>query len=215
MVQDGRCSSLPGEEVRRRLALAPSSSKQGPCAIHAGASKNPKMSLVPVSLHLGGQDIFMTEEQKKYYNAMKKLGSKKPQKPIPRPLVSLAPNSAGVGRIGWGRGQLRKPPHHTVKYHGLFTVFGPSVRPSARPGKEGHSQESGHTQRAQSQRDSKDGMRRPWRPGHTPLPQKPICFLLSPLLPSKGSGFPRESRAVFPASASPRSLPHPRNPPEW
>lgn len=29
----------------------------------------------------------MTEEQKKYYNAMKKLGSKKPQKPIPRPLV--------------------------------------------------------------------------------------------------------------------------------
>ncbi|XP_041421713.1 sodium channel protein type 5 subunit alpha isoform X1 [Xenopus laevis] len=34
----------------------------------------------------GGQDIFMTEEQKKYYNAMKKLGSKKPQKPIPRPL---------------------------------------------------------------------------------------------------------------------------------
>ncbi|XP_047446268.1 sodium channel protein type 4 subunit alpha-like [Mugil cephalus] len=34
---------------------------------------------------LGGQDIFMTEEQKKYYSAMKKLGSKKPQKPIPRP----------------------------------------------------------------------------------------------------------------------------------
>ncbi|KAM9795561.1 sodium channel protein type 4 subunit alpha B-like [Neosynchiropus ocellatus] len=34
---------------------------------------------------LGGTDIFMTEEQKKYYNAMKKLGSKKPQKPVPRP----------------------------------------------------------------------------------------------------------------------------------
>ncbi|XP_068610361.1 sodium channel protein type 4 subunit alpha A [Brachionichthys hirsutus] len=33
----------------------------------------------------GDKDIFMTEEQKKYYNAMKKLGSKKPQKPIPRP----------------------------------------------------------------------------------------------------------------------------------
>uniref|UniRef100_A0A3P9B2F2 Sodium channel protein n=1 Tax=Maylandia zebra TaxID=106582 RepID=A0A3P9B2F2_9CICH len=32
-----------------------------------------------------GGDIFMTEEQKKYYNAMKKLGSKTPQKPIPRP----------------------------------------------------------------------------------------------------------------------------------
>ncbi|XP_031147481.1 sodium channel, voltage-gated, type I like, alpha b isoform X3 [Sander lucioperca] len=37
----------------------------------------------------GGQDIFMTEEQKKYYNAMKKLGSKKPQKPIPRPTNSF------------------------------------------------------------------------------------------------------------------------------
>ncbi|KAF3836378.1 hypothetical protein F7725_028936 [Dissostichus mawsoni] len=34
-------------------------------------------------------DIFMTEEQKKYYNAMKKLGSKKPQKPIPRPTNSV------------------------------------------------------------------------------------------------------------------------------
>uniref|UniRef100_A0A8C4Q8Z9 Sodium channel protein n=1 Tax=Eptatretus burgeri TaxID=7764 RepID=A0A8C4Q8Z9_EPTBU len=33
----------------------------------------------------GGEDIFMTEEQKKFHNAMKKLGSKKPQKPIPRP----------------------------------------------------------------------------------------------------------------------------------
>ncbi|EMP31216.1 Sodium channel protein type 8 subunit alpha [Chelonia mydas] len=39
--------------------------------------------------YFGGQDIFMTEEQKKYYNAMKKLGSKKPQKPIPRPLNSI------------------------------------------------------------------------------------------------------------------------------
>nr|Q2XVR4.1 RecName: Full=Sodium channel protein type 4 subunit alpha B; AltName: Full=Voltage-gated sodium channel subunit alpha Nav1.4b [Tetraodon nigroviridis]ABB29444.1 voltage-gated sodium channel Nav1.4b [Tetraodon nigroviridis] len=38
---------------------------------------------------LGGQDIFMTEEQKKYYNAMKKLGSKKPQKPVPRPENAL------------------------------------------------------------------------------------------------------------------------------
>ncbi|NXA94326.1 SCN5A protein, partial [Melanocharis versteri] len=35
---------------------------------------------------ISGQDIFMTEEQKKYYSAMKKLGSKKPQKPIPKPL---------------------------------------------------------------------------------------------------------------------------------
>ncbi|KAI5106511.1 sodium channel, voltage gated, type V-like, alpha b, partial [Silurus meridionalis] len=38
---------------------------------------------------ISGQDIFMTEEQKKYYNAMKKLGSKKPQKPIPRPTNSI------------------------------------------------------------------------------------------------------------------------------
>ncbi|KAI5609746.1 sodium channel protein type 4 subunit alpha A isoform X1 [Silurus asotus] len=36
-------------------------------------------------LYFGGEDLFMTEEQKKYYNAMKKLGSKKPAKPIPRP----------------------------------------------------------------------------------------------------------------------------------
>lgn len=201
--------------MRRSLALAPSLLKQVPCAIHAGTSKSPKMSLVPVSLHLGGQDIFMTEEQKKYYNAMKKLGSKKPQKPIPRPLVSLAPNSARVGRIGWGRGELRKPPCHTINYHGLFTVFGPSLRPSARPGKEGHSQESDRTQRAQSHRGSKEVMRRPWQPGHTPLPQKPICFLVSPLLPYKGSGFPRGSRAVFTASTYPRSLPHLHNPPEW
>ena len=46
--------------------------------------------LVLVFFYLGGKDIFMTEEQKKYYNAMKKLGSKKPQKPIPRPTVSSA-----------------------------------------------------------------------------------------------------------------------------
>lgn len=32
----------------------------------------------------------MTEEQKKYYNAMKKLGSKKPQKPIPRPQARIS-----------------------------------------------------------------------------------------------------------------------------
>ncbi|KAM6951086.1 sodium channel protein type 4 subunit alpha A [Aplochiton taeniatus] len=36
-----------------------------------------------------GDDIFMTEEQKKYHEAMKKLGSKKPQKPIPRPTNRL------------------------------------------------------------------------------------------------------------------------------
>lgn len=35
----------------------------------------------------------MTEEQKKYYNAMKKLGSKKPQKPVPRPEVRCNRNN--------------------------------------------------------------------------------------------------------------------------
>ena len=33
--------------------------------------------------------MFMTEDQKKYYNAMKKLGSKQPQKPIPKPRVNI------------------------------------------------------------------------------------------------------------------------------
>lgn len=38
----------------------------------------------------GGKNIFMTEEQNKYCNAMKKLGSKKLQKPIPRPKNKFA-----------------------------------------------------------------------------------------------------------------------------
>jgi len=33
--------------------------------------------------------MLMTEDQKKYYNAMKKLGSKQPTKPIPKPKVCL------------------------------------------------------------------------------------------------------------------------------
>ncbi|ESN93132.1 hypothetical protein HELRODRAFT_89291, partial [Helobdella robusta] len=33
----------------------------------------------------GSLDMFLTEDQKRYYNAMKKLGSKKPRKPIPKP----------------------------------------------------------------------------------------------------------------------------------
>nr|XP_020846556.1 sodium channel protein type 2 subunit alpha-like [Phascolarctos cinereus] len=36
-------------------------------------------------IKIGGIGIFMTENQKKYYNLMKKLGHKKPQNPIPRP----------------------------------------------------------------------------------------------------------------------------------
>lgn len=38
----------------------------------------------------GSLEMFMTEDQKKYYNAMKKMGNKKPLKAIPRPRVSYA-----------------------------------------------------------------------------------------------------------------------------
>lgn len=31
----------------------------------------------------------MTEDQKKYYNAMKKMGSRKPTKALPRPRVNF------------------------------------------------------------------------------------------------------------------------------
>ncbi|KAI1296926.1 Sodium channel protein para [Halotydeus destructor] len=37
----------------------------------------------------GSLEMFMTEDQKKYYNAMKKMGSKKPAKAIPRPRLKL------------------------------------------------------------------------------------------------------------------------------
>ncbi|XP_076324992.1 sodium channel protein para-like isoform X1 [Tachypleus tridentatus] len=37
----------------------------------------------------GSLEMFMTEDQKKYYNAMKKMGSKKPVKAIPRPRLKL------------------------------------------------------------------------------------------------------------------------------
>ncbi len=38
-------------------------------------------------LGTGALEMFMTEDQKKYYNAMKKLGNKKPTKALPRPKV--------------------------------------------------------------------------------------------------------------------------------
>lgn len=38
----------------------------------------------------GSLEMFMTDDQKKYYNAMKKMGSKKPLKATPRPRVSFA-----------------------------------------------------------------------------------------------------------------------------
>lgn len=37
----------------------------------------------------GSLEMFMTEDQKKYYNAMKKMGNKKPLKAIPRPRVNF------------------------------------------------------------------------------------------------------------------------------
>ena len=40
-------------------------------------------------LHAGGSlEMFMTDDQKKYYAAMKKMGNKKPVKATPRPKVS-------------------------------------------------------------------------------------------------------------------------------
>lgn len=64
-------------------------------------NRDPPNLTGPISLYFGGKDIFMTEEQKKYYNAMKKLGSKKPQKPIPRPQVPAlgAPPPAAHARL--------------------------------------------------------------------------------------------------------------------
>ena len=35
----------------------------------------------------GSLELFMTEDQKKYYSAMKRMQSKSPQKSIPRPKV--------------------------------------------------------------------------------------------------------------------------------
>jgi len=46
------------------------------------------VSKVVVFCQAGGSlEMLMTEDQKKYYNAMKKLGSKQPTKPIPKPKV--------------------------------------------------------------------------------------------------------------------------------
>ena len=49
------------------------------------------------AVHAGGSlDMFMTEDQKKYYSAMKKMGGKKPLKAIPRPKVTA---KAGNGTL--------------------------------------------------------------------------------------------------------------------
>jgi hypothetical protein len=34
-------------------------------------------------------EMFMTDDQKKYYKAMKRLSSKKPMKPVPKPRVRM------------------------------------------------------------------------------------------------------------------------------
>ena len=39
---------------------------------------------------------FMTEEQKKYYNAIKKMESKKPQKALPPPKVNYLKNNLNL-----------------------------------------------------------------------------------------------------------------------
>jgi len=43
--------------------------------------------------------MLMTEDQKKYYNAMKKLGSKQPTKPIPKPKVCFAISSVAFSLL--------------------------------------------------------------------------------------------------------------------
>ncbi|XP_026672983.1 sodium channel protein para-like [Ceratina calcarata] len=47
----------------------------------------------------GSLEMFMTEDQKKYYNAMKKMGSKKPLKAIPRPRVWKRIYTFSVGLV--------------------------------------------------------------------------------------------------------------------
>ena len=60
----------------------------------------------------GSLEMFMTEDQKRYYNAMKKLGSKAPQKPIPRPRVSsrllLVKPGANKSQKTWNKEQETK-----------------------------------------------------------------------------------------------------------
>lgn len=54
----------------------------------------------------GSLEMFMTEDQKKYYNAMKKMGSKKPLKAIPRPRVSIQEYPKRP-TCGWPHGPLK------------------------------------------------------------------------------------------------------------
>ena len=51
----------------------------------------PYVDLYVLLLQAGSLEMFMTEDQKKYYKAMKSMQSKSPQKSIPRPTVSSTP----------------------------------------------------------------------------------------------------------------------------
>ena len=66
----------------------------------------------------------MTEEQKKYYNAMKKLGSKKPQKPIPRPQVCILLGLHLLwSEVGCGTGMLNELQGKSKLYPSLRPLF--------------------------------------------------------------------------------------------
>ena len=67
----------------------------------------------------GSLEMFMTDDQKKYYNAMKKLGSKEPQKPIPKPKVRLMTSHGScVVRLTWQPSRIAKLsiPHKSFSY---------------------------------------------------------------------------------------------------
>ena len=77
-----------------RVLYAPPPSSHPPLILMCGA----------LVVYAGGSlEMFMTDDQKKYYNAMKKLGSKEPQKPIPKPKVRLMTSHGGscVVRVTW------------------------------------------------------------------------------------------------------------------
>ena len=155
----------------RKPPLAPSLMRQDPCAIHAGASENPKMSLVLVSalrgpghLHDGG-----TEEVLQRHEEAGLQEAPEAHPPAPGEPSSQISNS-GENLLGRDPG---KPPQPTTNYHSLFTVFQCSLGPSASPGKEGDPQASDPTQRPQLHRDSKEAMKRLWQPGVTPPHRNP------------------------------------------
>lgn len=71
----------------------------------------------------GSLEMFMTDDQKKYYNAMKKMGSKKPMKAIPRPRVSTAhiPPFLSLSRVVWHPAFDTNPPRRPIR--GIRRIF--------------------------------------------------------------------------------------------